>query len=224
MIMSAKFNKNGIIFCTPIDGFDEVSIMKNDIVIGENLVNNSVDFVNWSKSSEWVSYIDDDGFTVCHFERTGATSNNWVRLIPTLKIDPENYPNGITVSLDIKTPDVSAINHKCIGAIQTYQASGSRVGWSEPSWNLSNIINNQWTRVSYTFSQSSLKINHTSGTTVSYSQFSFQLVQNGSIDIKKIKIEDDTNPTPWCANPLDGFGDTPDTYKNPIQAKDFIEL
>lgn len=36
--MSAKFHKNGIVTCTPIDGFDKVSILKNDIVVGENLV------------------------------------------------------------------------------------------------------------------------------------------------------------------------------------------
>ena len=222
--MSAKFNKNGVINCTPIDGFDKVSILKNDIIVGENLVGNSNNFNGWTAQSGWTSSIDsDDGFTVYSFSRTGATSNNWFRLIPTLKVDPNDYPNGITVSLDIKTPDVSAIN-KCIGSLQTYQASGSRVGWFEPSWDLSKVVNNQWTRISYTFSQSALKANNTSGTTLSYTQFSFQLVQNGNISIKKIKIESGSKATPYCTNPADGFGNTPDTYKNPIYAKNFIEL
>lgn len=222
--MSVKFHKNGVINCTPIDGYDKVSILKNDIVIGENLVNNSMDFSNWTVESGWTSYIDSDGFTVYCFSRTGTTENNWVRLIPTLKVNPNNYPNGITVSLYIKTPDVSAINSKRIGALQTYQSSGSRIGWYEPYWDLSKVINNQWTRISYTFSQAALKTNNTSGTTLSYTQFSFQLVQNGNISIKKIKIEEGSKATPWCPNPADGLGKTPDTYNNLIQAKDFIEL
>ena len=223
--MSANFNKNGIITCTPIDGYDKAGIMKNDIIVGENLVGNSNNFNGWSVGSGWTSSIDsDDGFTVYSFSRTGATSNNWVRLIPTLKVDPNDYPNGITVSLDIKTPDVSAINQKCIGSLQTYQASGSRVGWFEPSWDLSKVVNNQWIRILYTFSQSALKTNNTSGTTLSYTQFSFQLVQNGDISIKRIKIEEGSKATPWCPNPADGFGNTPDIYRNPIYAKDFIEL
>lgn len=223
--MSAKFNKNGIVSCTPIDGYDKVSILKNDIVVGENLVGNSNNFNGWIAESGWTSSIDsDDGFTVYSFSRTGATSNTWVRIIPTLKIDPNDYPNGITVSLDIKTPDVSAINQTCIGSLQTYQALGERVGWFEPSWDLSKVVNNQWTRISYTFTQSELKIIYYSGTTLSYTQFSFQLVQNGDIFIKKIKIEEGSKATPWCPNPADGFGNTPSTYKNPIYAKDFIEL
>ena len=223
--MSAKFNKNGIVSCTPIDGYDKVSILKNDIVVGENLVGNSNNFNGWIAESGWTSSIDsDDGFTVYSFSRTGATSNTWVRIIPTLKIDPNDYPNGITVSLDIKTPDVSAINQTCIGSLQTYQALGESVGWFEPSWDLSKVVNNQWTRISYTFTQSELKIIYYSGTTLSYTQFSFQLVQNGDIFIKKIKIEEGSKATPWCPNPADGFGNTPSTYKNPIYAKDFIEL
>lgn len=223
--MSAKFNKNGIVSCTLIDGYDKVSILKNDIVVGENLVGNSNNFNGWNAESGWTSSIDsDDGFTVYSFSRTGATSNTWVRIIPTLKVDPNDYPNGITVSLDIKTPDVSAINQTCIGSLQTYRASGERVGWFEPSWDLSKVVNNQWTRLSYTFSQSALKINNTSETTLSYTQFSFQLVQNGDISIKRIKIEEGSKATPWCSSPSDGFGNTPDIYKNPIYAKDFIEL
>lgn len=217
-------NKKGIVVCSPICEHDTVSIFKNDITVGKNLVNDSIDFSSWSKASGWTTHIDNDGFTVCCFSRTGATSNNWVRLIPTLKIDPDNYPNGITVSLDIQTPDISAINHKCIGSLQQYQSSGSRVGWYEPSWNLGKVANNKWTRVFYTFSQSVLKENNTGGTTVSYTQFSFQIVQNGDISIKRIKIEEGSKETPWCPNPSDGFGETPSTYKNPIQANDFIEL
>ena len=223
--MSAKFHKNGVVNCTPIDGYDKVSILKNDIVVGENLVGNSYNFNGWWCESGWTSSIDSsDGFTVYSFSRTGATSNNWDRLIPTLKVDPNDYPNGITVSLDIKTPDISAVNFKCIGSLQTYQASGSRVGWVEPLWDLSKVINDKWTRISYTFSQALLKTNFTSGTTLSYTQFSFQLVQNGNISIKKIKIESGSKATTWCPNPADGLGNTPDIYKNPIQAKDFIEL
>lgn len=39
-----------------------------------------------------------------------------------------------------------------------------------------------------------------------------------------MKLEEGSKTTPWCPNPADGFGNTPDTYKNPIYAKDFMEL
>lgn len=40
--MSAKFNKNGIVICSPVDEYDKVSILKNDIIVGENLVKDSL--------------------------------------------------------------------------------------------------------------------------------------------------------------------------------------
>ena len=40
--MSVKFHKNGVINCTPIDGYDKMSILKNDIIVGENLVHDSL--------------------------------------------------------------------------------------------------------------------------------------------------------------------------------------
>ena len=161
-----------------------------------NLATNSSSFSGWTVGSGWTK-IEENGSTVYHFERTGATSNNWVRLIPPTQIIASDYPNGITVSLDFKCVDVSAINQKCIGSLQQYQSNGSRVGWVEPAWDLSKVVNNQWIRLSHTFSQSELSRNNTSGTTYAYTMFSFQLVQNGSIYLKHIKIEGGTQATEY---------------------------
>lgn len=60
--MSASFKKNGIAICSPIEGFDKASIMKNDIVVGENLVSNS--YINETSNVY--------GF-----------ANRWVRLLPS---------------------------------------------------------------------------------------------------------------------------------------------
>lgn len=55
--MSAKFHKNGVINCTPIDGFDKVSIMKNDIIVGENLLKDTYTFKDWVPCNSAVSLI-----------------------------------------------------------------------------------------------------------------------------------------------------------------------
>lgn len=166
---------------------------------GENLTLNSKTFNGWSIGSGWVKG-EEDGYTTYNFSRTGATANNWVRIIPTLKINPNDYPNGITVSMDIKPVDISVINQTCLMSLQIYKADGTRVGWNEPQRGTGGMINNQWTRISYTFNQNALKTISTSGYTtadISYTQFSFQLVQNGNITIRKIKIEDGAIATPY---------------------------
>lgn len=167
-----------------------------------NLVDNSATFSGWTAGSGW-TLGEIDRIKTYSFSRTGATSNNWVRLIPTLQVNGNDYPNGITVSMDIYTPDKSAINQRCFGSLQTYQASGSRIGWVEPQWDVSKIINNQWCRISYTFTQAQLLNNNTSGTTYAYTKFSFQLVQNGNISIRKIKIEEGNKATTWIPNEFD---------------------
>lgn len=55
--MSAKFHKNGVVSCTPIDGFDKVSIMKNDIIVGENLLKDTYTFKDWVPCNSAVSLI-----------------------------------------------------------------------------------------------------------------------------------------------------------------------
>lgn len=168
-----------------------------------NLADNSGTFDGWSAADGWSKGTSDDGSVMYSFSRTGATSNNWYRLIPTVKINGNNYPNGITVSMELLTPDKSAINQRCLGSIQTYQANGSRIGWAEPGWDLTNVVNNKWSKVTYNFTQANLLVNNTSGTTYSYTQFSFQLVQNGNISIRKIKIEPGNTRTPYSLSLTD---------------------
>lgn len=167
-----------------------------------NLALNSKTFKNWIAGSGWQK-ITEDNETIYHFSRSGATANNWMRLIPETTIIPSNYPNGITVSLDFKTEDVSAINHTCIGAIQIYQPNGTRIGWIEPKWDLSQVENNKWIRLSQFFSSGQLAyVNPTyEGATVAYTRFSFQLEQNGSIYIKNVKIENGNKATAYFPSP-----------------------
>jgi hypothetical protein len=168
-----------------------------------NLVSNSKRYEGWSAGSGWTKVTTDTNSIGYRFTRTGATSNNWVRLIPTLQVDGNNYANGITVSLDLLTPDKSAINQKCIGSLQTYQSNNTRIGWVEPSWDLSNVVDNKWSRIKYTFSKTQLLNNNTSGATYAYTKFSFQLVQNGDITIRNIKIENGNKATAYIPNSAD---------------------
>ena len=169
----------------------------------ENIIEHSHNGNGWSIGSGWTSFTDGNGTKGYRFTRTGATSNNWVRIIPPTKINPNDYPEGITVSIDIKTPNISAINNTCIGALQIYDSTGARCGWYEPDWDLSKVKNNVWTKISYFFTQAALKTIQQSGMTYSYTMFSFQLVQNGDISIKNFKAERGNVRTPWTPNKAD---------------------
>lgn len=164
-----------------------------------NMVDHSDNFEGWTTTGTgWTKSVSDDGSTIYSFSRTGATSSIWYRLIPDLQIDGNNYPNGVTVSLDLYTSDVSAINQKCIGSLQTYQEDGTRIGWREPGWDLSGVVNGKWTRISSFFAQNYLITkNGTPTATYAYTMFSFQLVQNGDISIRRIKIEPGDRTTPY---------------------------
>lgn len=173
-----------------------------------NLVQNSFDFSGWNIGEGWTKSTDADGSTVYSFSRTGATSNNLVRIIPAVKLTPSNYPNGVTISMDFKADDISAVNSKIIGALQIYKSNGTRIGWVEPGWDLSKVSSGVWTRISRTFPYSEItriSDGKSAASDVSYTQLSFQLVQNGSIHIKKIKCEAGTKATPWCFNPSDAL-------------------
>lgn len=172
-----------------------------------NMVDNSGTFNGWSIGSGWTKVITDDGSIGYQFTRTGATSNNWVRIIPTLKIDGNNYPNGITVSMDLLTPDKSVINQKCLGSLQQYNSEGSRTGWYEPWWDVTDVVNGKWSRVSFFFTQSALLTN-SQGLVYSYTQFSFQLVQNGDITIRRIKVEAGNKKTPYSISEADDINTT----------------
>lgn len=171
----------------------------------ENIIEHSHNGNGWSIGSGWTSFTDGDGTKGYRFTRTGATANNWVRIIPPTKINPNDYPEGITVSIDIKTPNISAINNTCIGALQIYDSTGARSGWYEPNWDLSKVKNNIWTKISYFFTQEALRTVQQSGMTYNYTMFSFQLVQNGDISIKNFKAERGNVRTPWCPNPADAL-------------------
>lgn len=188
--LSAKEVKEiskGLICHYPLDG--------NGIGV-PNLADNSATFSDWTAATGWTLGTSDNGIKMYSFSRTGATSNTWNRLVSTLRVDGNNYPNGITVSMDLLTPDKSAINQKCLGSLQIYDSNGSRTGWYEPQWDFTNVINNQWSRIKFTFTQSALLTN-SQGLVYSYTMFSFQLVQNGNISIREIKIEEGSVATPY---------------------------
>ena len=184
--------------------------LDNNGMGNRNLALNSRTFSNWTVGSGW-THSTENGATVYHYERTGSTSTSWNRLIPPLQLNPENYLNGITVSFDFKCDDVSAIDHKCLGALQVYRADNVRVGWYEPVWDLSQVTDNKWIRLSRHFTYSVLKINNDSrypNAEIAYTTFSFQLCRNGSIYIKNVKIEDGAVATPYFVAPEDLSIDT----------------
>lgn len=183
-----------------------VSHYKFEIPEDENLVSNSTTFSGWEVGSDWVQGAE-NGEIYYKCTRTGATTNYWNRLIPTLKLIPANYPDGVSVSFDFKVDDLSVLNKKCICSLQNYDSNNSRVGYVEPDkistyyTNGDKVRSGQWIRLTkyWTYNQLITKKNDEQND-VAYSMLSFQLVQNGTIYIKKVKCEVGNKTTPWCPN------------------------
>ena len=180
--MSANFNKNGIITCTPIDGYDKAGIMKNDIIVGENLVqNSSIKTVSSSYgfANKTVSVESGKQYTlsVKGYISEDAKNDGTTLKIYCYKSDWSYCPLILTIS-DIK----ETITKGTFTATQT--------------------------------------------TTLSITSYSFlqQSTAGSPVTVEWYKFEEGSKATPWCPNPADGFGNTPDIYKNPIYSKDFIEL
>lgn len=177
----------------------------------ENLVEDSLNFTkNWSIASDWTKHIGEDGITYITSTRTGSTANTWSRAIPAYKIIPADFPDGITVSFDFKCDDYSLLTQKCICSLQTYNESNTRVGWVEPTSDLKtsyingeNIQDGVWVRIGRRFSATDLvKISQSGYTSddVAYTKISFQLVRDGTISIKRVKLEKGNKMSSWCPN------------------------
>ena len=200
--MSANIYKNGVANCTPIDGYDKVSILKNDIVVGENLFgfNKGVKIGSLHANSSVVSNPDEYGYTI-NITSDSAGISCRVQNLGFNGVAGETY----TFSADIyASSDCSAHFDICDKGATTFDLTTEKKR--------------------YSFSATPTNYYNSS---TGYNGFCDIETTNCSgivIYLSNVKIERGSKATPWCPSPSDGFGNTPPTYKNPIQARDFIEL
>lgn len=181
---------------------------------GRNLALRSKDFTSgeqyWSINSNFTRSVDSDGFTVLSIKRSGA-GLEWNRAIPHNYIPVEEMHRGIIVSFDFMCDKVSELDRGCICALQTYNSGGGRIGWYESQDILSGaqcklsapLSDGKWIRVQVPFSEGNLKVTYGNSDAVAYTSVSFNLVANGSIHFKKIKIEYGNKATDWTPAPED---------------------
>ena len=181
---------------------------------GRNLVLRSKDFTSgddyWYINGNYRKSIDDDGFTVVSISRSGA-GLEWNRIIPHAFIPVEEMHRGIIVSFDFMCDKVSELDRGCICALQTYTSGGGRIGWYESQDILSGtqcklsapLSDGKWIRVQVPFSEGDLKKTYGSSNAVAYTSVSLQLVSNGSIHFKKVKIEYGSKATDYTEAPED---------------------
>lgn len=181
---------------------------------GRNLVLRSKDFTSgddyWYINGNYRKSIDDDGFTVVSISRSGAGLER-NRIIPHAFIPVEEMHRGIIVSFDFMCDKVSELNRGCICALQAYNSGGGRIGWYESQDILSGtqcklsapLSDGKWIRVQVPFSEGDLKKTYGSSDAVAYTSVSLQLVSNGSIHFKKVKIEYGNKATDYTEAPED---------------------
>ena len=181
---------------------------------GRNLVLRSKDFTSgddyWYINGNYRKSIDDDGFTIVSISRSGA-GLEWNRIIPHAFIPVEEMHRGIIVSFDFMCDKVSELDRGCICALQTYNSGGGRIGWYESQDILSGtqcklsapLSDGKWIRVQVPFSEGDLKKTYGSSNAVAYTSVSLQLVSNGSIHFKKVKIEYGSKATDYTEAPED---------------------
>ena len=181
---------------------------------GRNLVLRSKDFTSgddyWYINGNYRKSIDDDGFTVVSISRSGA-GLEWNRIIPHAFIPVEEMHRGIIVSFDFMCDKVSELDRGCICALQTYNSGGGCIGWYESQDILSGtqcklsapLSDGKWIRVQVPFSEGDLKKTYGSSDAVAYTSVSLQLVSNGSIHFKKVKIEYGNKATDYTEAPED---------------------
>lgn len=181
---------------------------------GRNLVLRSKDFTSgddyWYINGNYRKSIDDDGFTIVSISRSGA-GLEWNRIIPHAFIPIEEMHRGIIVSFDFMCDKVSELDRGCICALQTYNSGGGRIGWYESQDILSGtqcklsapLSDGKWIRVQVPFSEGDLKKTYGSSNAVAYTSVSLQLVSNGSIHFKKVKIEYGSKATDYTEAPED---------------------
>lgn len=181
---------------------------------GRNLVLRSKDFTSgddyWYINGNYRKSIDDDGFTVVSISRSGA-GLEWNRIIPHAFIPVEEMHRGIIVSFDFMCDKVSELDRGCICALQKYNSGGGRIGWYESQDILSGtqcklsapLSDGKWIRVQVPFSEGDLKKTYGSSNAVAYTSVSLQLVSNGSIHFKKVKIEYGSKATDYTEAPED---------------------
>lgn len=181
---------------------------------GRNLVLRSKDFTSgddyWYINGNYRKSIDDDGFTIVSISRSGA-GLEWNRIIPHAFIPVEEIHRGIIVSFDFMCDKVSELDRGCICALQTYNSGGGRIGWYESQDILSGtqcklsapLSDGKWIRVQVPFSEGDLKKTYGSSNAVAYTSVSLQLVSNGSIHFKKVKIEYGSKATDYTEAPED---------------------
>ena len=204
--------------------------LDNLVIGGTNLALRTKDITvsskYWAYGSGWTKTVDDDGFTVLSFSRSGSTGANWVRAIPHAYFTKQDLDdkgaNGVIVSFDLKIDSIADFNSiagetkGCLVAIQSWAENGTRVGWYEAqsivspnstySKKITDLQDGVWARVSVKFTYYNMLPVSASGYTrddISYSNISFQLTRDGSIHIKKIKIEYGDKATDWSPAPED---------------------
>lgn len=220
-LVAERINFNGLVTFSGLstDAKNEIGKVAQSKVDGlnvggRNLALQSKDFTSgeqyWSINSNFTRSVDSDGFTVLSIKRSGA-GLEWNRAIPHNYIPVEEMHRGIIVSFDFMCDKVSELDRGCICALQTYNSGGGRIGWHESQDILSGIqcklseplSDGKWIRVQVPFSEGDLKKTYGNSDAVAYASVSFNLVANGSIHFKKIKIEYGNKATDWTPAPED---------------------
>ena len=152
----------------------------------------------WTNSGSWTFSTDSEGFVVASKAQTGQTSNN----IPSLYANriPVNIGDIIVVSCWMKIEVLNNNEYKIPYIFEVYNSSGTRVQYQDVAPTAANsnkptLIDNTWT---YFYSTHTVTASDAVTASIRLSLF-----RNGTMAIKKVKLEKGNKPTDWSPAPED---------------------
>ena len=212
-------NPSSTVYTTPIcdsswEAVNEIQIGGRNLIRGtKNFKIDDTQTVGWKNTDSWSLETDDEGFTVASKSQTDQTSNN----IPSIYSSrfPVSLGDVLIYSCWFKVDDVDVWDGlKSPYIFEGYDSSNTRVQYQDVSVFVTNSNRPTVTSGEWVYFYSTHTITDES---VVKAGMRLTLFRNGSIHIKKCKVEKGNKPTDWTPAPEDVEQDINDTANDIYQ-------
>lgn len=211
--MGGNFQENGILNCSPLEGYNVASIKNDGININNNLLKNTY----FTSNPSAYCIVDNtrlfQGLPTIKINQIGNTSNVYRGYSQSL---PGLLPNEtITASVWIYREKDSTFDGSYEMRVYQSHNDGSATNWAGFAPSLANWPTDKWIKVQRTYILDS---------NLSSAVFNLNVVKNGTYWIAAPKVEYGNIATPWCPAPSDYFFPQLEVLTNPIETNNIYEI